>query len=77
MNLVIVTHTLCMSVCVFESASTHYQRLIVILTGAVRRDVRLCVVLKENMSWGDVLCVLCGSIQLTNAISHVDEWIST
>lgn len=62
-----------------ERAATHYQRLIAVAAESVRRNVRRSVVLggESELGGGRVFCVVCGYIQLTNAISHVDEWIST
>lgn len=74
-----VAVNMCTCVCVCVRAATHYQRLIAVAAKSVRRNVRRSVVLggESELGGGRVFCVVCGYIQLTNAISHVDEWIST
>lgn len=54
-----------------------HSRLIAVTTKSVRRDVSGSVALGGEYELGGMFCVVCGYIQLTNAISHVDEWIST
>lgn len=65
--------------CECVRVATRYQRLIAVAAESVRRNVRRSVVLggESELGRGGVFCVVCGYIQLTNAISHVDEWIST
>lgn len=58
-------------------AATRYPRLITVTTKSVRRDVCRSVVLGGEHELGGMFCIVFGYTQLTNAISHVDEWIST
>lgn len=60
-----------------ESMTTCYQRLISVTTQSVRHDVRWSAALHGEYEPGGMFSVICGFIQLTNTISHVDEWINT